>query len=152
MKLFNIFKKNEKKQIKVLDNECKKILNTIFFNCRFQFGREFTDIENLKNELLNNIENSNVIQKKIAVKILELIKMYFKLINLYISIKDSDKKSDVINLKERLDEVNKYIFKLNLQFYLVSDDVISEETNDLINEALVLKSVIETNYKNKKAK
>ncbi len=158
MCLFNLFgrKAKNKNEFKQLDASCSTAFKDVFSRCRFDFGREMVEIMDLKPALMEKLNNPDKItpaQGLIAKKLLELMCVYLRTADTYVSIKkgkntDEESMTELEGIKDKIGNVYSLINKLNKQFYLCSDDMSgTSESNEIINEAEALLTVTKNMYK-----
>ncbi len=157
MRLPNIFKRNKdnNNEFERLNDICNTAFEGAFNKCRLDFGREMVEIMEVKSKLLDVLKSKKAAapaQELLAKKLLELIAVYFRIIELYVSAK-SDNHPVRTHLQafdemdEKIEKVYSLIYNLNTQFYLSSDELSGMTAYDeIINEAEALRNVINENY------
>jgi hypothetical protein len=157
MRLFNLFKKNKRNndEFAQLNDICNSAFEGIFNKYRLNFGREMVEIMDLKSGLLEVVKSVNSctpVQETIAKKFLELIPVYFRLIEVCVSVKNGNllekEDSQTLNrVEEKMGTVYCLLITLNRQFYLSSEAVADMSAFDeIINEAEALRNVVNNSY------
>lgn len=157
MRLFNLFKrkKDNNNEFERLNDACNEAFEGAFNKCRLEFGREMVEIMEMKSRLLEVLKSSRPVtsaQELLSKKLLELIAVYFRGIEIYVSAKsDSSHKQAQSQVFDEMDEKVKRVYSLinsmNTQFYLSSSEMSGMSAyDDIINEAEALRNVINENY------
>ncbi len=153
MRLHNIFKRNKenKNEFDRLNDTCNSAFNSAFNKCRLDFGRELVEIMEMKAKLLDVLKSQTAAssaQELLAKKLLELIAVYFRIIEIYVSAKSDNHPERTHSqafhqLDEKIKKVYSLINNLNTQFYLSSNELSGMSAYDeIINEAEALRNVI----------
>lgn len=112
------------------------------------------EIMDIKSKLLDAVQPPKPItaaQDLLAKKLLELIPVYFRIIEAYVSTKNDrtggDHKQAFGDMDERIKKVYSLIKDLNTKFYLCTNELSGISAHDeIINEAEALRDVIDANY------
>ena len=148
-----MFKRNKdgKNEFERLNDACNAAFEGAFNKCRLVFGREMVEIIEMKSKLLDVLKSAktSAAQELLAKKFLELIVVYFRSIEIYVSAKNDSQPEGTNSqaMDERVGKVYSLIKNLNAQFYNCSDDLAGMSAYDeVINEAEALSNVIKENY------
>lgn len=148
-----IFGKTEN-ELQKLDKSCDDNFRAVFENCRFELGRELVEVMEIKKNLMckgDNSDSFSPVQEMLVKKTLELICLYFKLSDSYVSVKRlSTPNEEVIQnqkiIRDKLDSIFTIICSLNNQFYIKTYDFTESSDNQLlINEAQALCNALKEN-------
>jgi|GEM_PF-4202912 len=152
MRLSGLFKrkKDSKDEFERLNDVCNAAFERAFHKCRLDFGREMVEITDLKSKLLDTVKAADITaaQELLAKKLLELIPVYFRLIETYTSAKKDNHSGNVytqaLEMDAKIKRVYSLINSLNTQFYLCADKLSGGSACDeIINEAEALRNVID---------
>lgn len=157
MGLFNIFGKKDKKESEFdrLNALCDSAFKEVFSRCRFDFGREIVGLMDLKSALKGKTGAGQEIapaQELLANKMLELLIVYFKTCDTYVSLKkgsgqDESAAKTLDEMKDKIESIYSLINKLNSQFYLCSGEVTGMSGKDeVVNEAEALLNAVKNMY------
>lgn len=157
MRLSNLLKRNKDSNngFEQLNDACNKAFEGAFNKCRLDFGREMVEIVDMKSKLLDALKSTKTTaaaQELLAKKLLELIPVYFKLIEIYVSAKkDNHHEQTHLQAFDEMDDKIKRVYSLinnlNTQFYFSSKELSGISAYDeIINEAEALRNVINENY------
>jgi hypothetical protein len=157
MRLSDLLKRNKdsNNEFKRLNDMCNAAFEGAFNKCRLEFGREMVEIIDMKSKLLDVLKSTKTTtpaQELLAKKSLELIAVYFKLIEIYDSITKDNRLEETQSqafdeMDEKIKRVYSLINNLNTQFYLSSKELSGMSVYDeIINEAEALRNVITENY------
>ena len=133
MRLSNIFrrKKDNNNEFERLNDICNAAFEGAFNKCRLDFGREQVEIIEMKSKLLDVLKSTKAAapaQELIAKKLLELIAVYFRIIEIYVSVKRDNRPEEgqsqaFDEMDEKIKRVYSLINSLNTQFYLSSNEL-----------------------------
>jgi hypothetical protein len=160
MGLFNLFKrkKGSKSGYEHLNDACNAAFESAFHKCRLDFGREFVEMMDMKSKLLDFLKSAKTTaaQELIAKKLLELIPVYFRITEAYVSARKSNQQGEahtqaLSEIDERMRRAYSLINDLNARFYLCTDELSGTSAYDeIINEAEALRNVISKSSRRQK--
>ena len=156
MRLCNLLKRNKDSNngFEQLNDVCNKAFEGAFNKCRLDFGHEMVVIMDMKSKLLDALKSMKTTapaQELLAKKFLELIPVYFKLIEIYVSAKKDNHEETHLQAFNEMDDKIKRVYSLvnnlNTQFYFSFKELSGMSAYDeIINEAEALCNVINENY------